>query len=509
MEQFVEREEGIEASEYGGGTALLQLMSAELVYAVLSRVDALTLAKASCVSPEFRTLCADEGLWEKLCTARWPSTKEPHVKSIVSSMVSSSTELSNFETNSGLQCSPGSQFLLEVVKLVYLQPIDGVLLQGGFRKLYAACYPLILTKGAETSKDEKIMRTWSCKAEHSHDSTGWDNCGGVQLDDDASSEEVAASDFISIIDVVYNGDSVLTRTIEGIPETGNFVADWFSVCPFSFDVLRDHRDSERDYYGFSLEEDDEGFQNSVVATNMMSRADYFPVRCTTVQQMKEERFTNDPAALKKAWKTLQENMRMSWILMRKSTKQMINLASWKPLEGGTCGWPYEEDFVLQFGSILPATTSYSSNGSTGPSKSSSNIKTASSHSIQCNIILKCNLRTAARNIPESCSVPEDPIFLKTTLWMTELSMQLKNMEGAILNGRNSLITLSRLGSITRDLKTRDHCKLVESYQACLRIKSELKKNKIRAEAQLDTAMAISAICIFFCLNFIFFYLKYY
>ncbi len=90
MEQFVEREEGIEASEYGGGTALLQLMSAELVYAVLSRVDALTLAKASCVSPEFRTLCADEGLWEKLCTARWPSTKEPHVKSIVSSMVSSS-----------------------------------------------------------------------------------------------------------------------------------------------------------------------------------------------------------------------------------------------------------------------------------------------------------------------------------------------------------------------------------------------------------------------------------
>jgi len=466
MEQFVEREEGIEASEYGGGTALLQLMSAELVYAVLSRVDALTLAKASCVSPEFRTLCADEGLWEKLCTARWPSTKEPHVKSIVSSM-------------------------------------------GGFRKLYAACYPLILTKEAETSKDEKIMRTWSCKAEHSHDSTGWDSCGGVQLDDDGSSEEVAASDFISIIDVVYNGDSVLSRTIEGIPETGNFVADWFSVCPFSFDVLRDHRDSERDYYGLSLEEDDEGFQNSVVATNMMSRADYFPVRCTTVQQMKEERFTNDPAALKKAWKTLQENMRMSWILMRKSTKQMINLASWKPLEGGTCGWPYEEDFVLQFGSILPATTSYSSNGSTGPSKSSSNIKTASSHSIQCNIILKCNLRTAARNIPESCSVPEDPIFLKTTLWMTELSMQLKNMEGAILNGRNSLITLSRLGSITRDLKTRDHCKLVESYQACLRIKSELKKNKIRAEAQLDTAMAISAICIFFCLNFIFFYLKYY
>jgi hypothetical protein len=175
--------------------------------------------------------------------------------------------------------------------------------------------------------------------------------------------------------------------------------------------------------------------------------------------MKEERFTNDPAALKKAWKTLQENMRMSWILMRKSTKQMINLASWKPLEGGTCGWPYEEDFVLQFGSILPATTSYSSNGSTGPSKSSSNIKTASSHSIQCNIILKCNLRTAARNIPESCSVPEDPIFLKTTLWMTELSMQLKNMEGAILNGRNSLITLSRLGSITRDLKT---CRVLSS-----------------------------------------------
>lgn len=466
MEQLVEREEGIEASEYGGGTALLQLMSAELVYAVLSRVDALTLAKASCVSPEFRTLCADEGLWEKLCTARWPSTKEPHVKSIVSSM-------------------------------------------GGFRKLYAACYPLILTKGAETSKDEKIMRTWSCKAEYSHDSTGWDSCGGVQLDDDGSSEEVAASDFISIIDVVYNGDSVLSRTIEGIPETGNFVADWFSVCPFSFDVLRDHRDSERDYYGFSREADDEGFQNSVVATNIMSRADYFPVRCTTVQQMKEERFTNDAAALKKAWKTLQENMRMSWILMRKSTKQMINLASWKPLEGGTCGWPYEEDFVLQFGSILPATTSYSSNGSTGPSKSSSNIKAASSHSIQCNIILKCNLRTAARNFPESCSVPEDPIFLKKTLWMTELSMQLKNMEGAILNGRNSLITLSRLGSITRDLKTRDHCKLVESYQACLRIKSQLKKNKIRAEAQLDTAMAISAICVFFCLNFIFFYLKYY
>jgi hypothetical protein len=83
------------------------------------------------------------------------------------------------------------------------------------------------------------------------------------------------------------------------------------------------------------------------------------------------------------------------------------------------------------------------------------------------------------------------------------------MEGATLNGRNSLITLSRLGSITRDLKTRDHCKLVESYQACLRIKSQLQKSKIQAEAQLDTAMAVSAICVFMCLNFIFFYLKYY
>ena len=58
----------------------------DVLHNVLDRVDGATLARASCVSTQFRSAGSEEAFWERLCNDRWPSTLEEPVQSLVSTI---------------------------------------------------------------------------------------------------------------------------------------------------------------------------------------------------------------------------------------------------------------------------------------------------------------------------------------------------------------------------------------------------------------------------------------
>jgi hypothetical protein len=382
-----------EASEPGvSGTGRVEQMDRavtlddDLVFEVLRRVDPVTLATASCVSSDFRSMASNEALWEKLSAKRWPSAKDDDVKSILSSV-------------------------------------------GGFKKMYAECYPLIVNRAQPVLREEDDFVSEDCDL-------WWEDDDDL---DEQEASDLAPSNLISIVDVVYKGKSVFSRTVEGIPGADDFLG-WFSNCPFRIDLLK------------TPEEEDERW-DSYENLNVVQIEEDLPSITSVEKERKDGKF----------WKALWDNMRVSWILINKKTKQMANLTSWKPL-GGLRHWPCDEDYLIRFGSILPAN------------------RDSLCSAVQCNIVMKCRFA----NVGEGDK-------LKTTLRLTELSMQLEDMGGAHVNGKDSLAILHRALSCP---KSRNHADVLDSYHRYLKDQSELKEKKIRHEGRLDTAAVVSGISVF-------------
>ncbi|XP_028788618.1 F-box protein At3g44326-like [Neltuma alba] len=51
---------------------------------ILSRLDGPSLASASSASSLFRRLCLHDSLWRQICTATWPSLRDPSLRSVIS-----------------------------------------------------------------------------------------------------------------------------------------------------------------------------------------------------------------------------------------------------------------------------------------------------------------------------------------------------------------------------------------------------------------------------------------
>lgn len=357
-----------------------KFLTVDLLYEILRRVDAVTLARASCVSSEFRSICEDEANWERICYSRWPSTKEPSLKSLVSSM-------------------------------------------GGFRNLYANCFSCI--SGYKPVIGAAASTLLSSK--------------------DELEEEVLPTDFISVVDIAYKGDSVLTRTIVGIPGAEDFLG-WFANCPFRIDLLESPEEVD------SLLKDEEGITSIT-----------FRPKLPSISSVENE--IRDG----KVWNAICDNMRVSWILFNKKSMRMVNLASWKCL-GGSRHWPCDGDFLLRFGSILP--------GAAGASTGAS----------YCNIAMNCRMTCGGDSV--------------TTMSITELSMQLENVDGARLYGRESLRVLANASNCE---KITTHSEVLDSYHEFLRGQNARKETKIRQESRREVAAAVvSGVCACLCLCYVLF-----
>lgn len=159
---------------------------------------------------------------------------------------------------------------------------------GGFRKLYNNCFPFV------------------SQPHHREQDDAESNAESLSL----------AADFVSIVDVTYNGDPVLSVVVDGIPGAT-------SSCGPLVDIFGAH--------GVAICADD-GDEGPVVTIHTKS-----------IARTHDGRF----------WLLLCNQLRVSWILFHKKTRRMVNLASWKPLSGvqhRPCG---DNHFLLRFGSILP------------------------------------------------------------------------------------------------------------------------------------------------------------
>lgn len=143
--------------------------------------------------------------------------------------------------------------------------------------------------------------------------------------------------------------------------------------------------------------------------------------------------------------------------MNRRENQTVNLSSWSPL-GGQKHWPTDEDFLLLFGSILPAH------------------KILPFGVVQGTLVMKC--RISDDSVGDASH---------TTLNLTELGIRLEDVDGAHVNGRNSLLVLKRALSCHR---TMNYNNVLASYHQFLKAQSQLKVEKMNNEKLINTVCAL-------------------
>lgn len=280
---------------------------------------------------------------------------------------------------------------------------------GGFRKFYSDCFPLIVNKEVTDFK-------WNDYFEYPEEWTEAEYYGDVD-----EFESTSPSDIVSIIDIRYRDKTIWSKILFGIPNANNGSSYWFYNCPFRIDVLS---------------------QNDEISLSVL---DGIP----QVSSMERERKDG------KLWQDLRNGLRLSWILVNTKIKQAANLSSWSSI-GGQRHWPTDEDFIIRFGSILPAKD------------------ILPCQVVECIIIMKLKL---VRNENE------------TILKLTELSMQLGDMEGAHVNGRNSLLVLKEALSCRR---SKNYGEALESCHLYSKVQSELMEEKLRSENRFDRLCLLGA-----------------
>lgn len=249
------------------------------------------------------------------------------------------------------------------------------------------------------------------------------------------SEGISPSDFVSLVDIRYKDRPVCSKVLWGIPNA-NGINGWFYNCPFRVDLLTylSSRDNDRD--------------DEVT----LSVSDGLP----PVTSMERERKDG------KLWQELRDGLRLSWIIVNRKAKQAANLASWSPL-GGQRHWPTDKDFVIRFGSVLSAKD------------------ILPCQVVECVLIMKFRMtRMEGEGV-------------HTTLKLTELSMQLEDMEGTHVNGRNSLLILKGALSCRR---SKNYSEVLESCYLYSKVQSELREEKMRNENRLDRLCILSGITAF-------------
>lgn len=240
------------------------------------------------------------------------------------------------------------------------------------------------------------------------------------------------------MDLRHKDKTICSKVLWGIPNANGFPR-WFYSCPFRIDL-----------FTYSTRDDEHAGEVTLSVSDGLP-----PITC-----MEKERKDG------KLWQELRDGIRLSWIVVNTKIKQAANLSSWSSL-GGQKHWPTDKDFVLRFGSVLPAKD------------------ILPCQAVECILLMKFRV------------IYTEEGGVATTLKLTEVSMQLGDMEGAHVDGRNSLLVLKEALSCNR---SKNYNEVLESCQLYSKVQNELREEKMRNESRLDRLYILGGImtCITVC-----------
>lgn len=282
---------------------------------------------------------------------------------------------------------------------------------GGFRKFYADCYPLIVNKDLSLLPWDSYMEEYPEQ---------WPEAD--YYNEFEEYETISPSDFVSLVDLKYKDKPVFSKVLWGVSQSDD-LNRWFYNSPFCLDLISDDECDEAVLEGLP-----------------------------PVQSIDSERKEG------KLWKELRDELKLSWIVVNKKVNQGVSVSSWVPLEVQR-HWPTDDDFLVQFGSVLPA-----------------------EDVLPCQVV-QCNLLVKFRMVEDTCSGC-------INLELTQVSMQLEDMEGSHLNGRNSLMVLKKALSCRR---SRNISQVVECCNWYSHVRSQIKEEKMRNESRMDRLCILSGI----------------
>ncbi|CAK9184691.1 unnamed protein product [Ilex paraguariensis] len=152
---------------------------------------------------------------------------------------------------------------------------------------------------------------------------------------------------------------------------------------------------------------------------------------------------------------LEEHMSLSWILIDPTNKRAVNLSSLRPVSV-LHHW-LTGDFQVRYATILAGDF----NGDR-------------SELLQCSVVVTCGGEEGGE------------------LQVKEVSMQVEDMDGKILNGKDSLVILQEAMESERGKRGQER----ERYEEFLEMRRERRVKKQRRERRLDMVFTATAISIF-------------
>ncbi|PKI38501.1 probable F-box protein At2g36090 [Punica granatum] len=232
-------------------------------------------------------------------------------------------------------------------------------------------------------------------------------------------------DFTSLVDVYYKRRCILSRASVPVTETGEISHEdktgrardsathtqntWFTNCPFQWDILE------------------------------------FPQSDNTING-----YTDSDAEHHRNRRTkLEENLRLSWVLLNKKTGKSVNLSSREPIFSQR-SWGYHgRDYIVHFGCIIPVDRSLFPQGI-----------------VKCTIAVSCSFKDGG----------QAPV-------LEEISLHIEDTTGKHLNGKESLIVLNRALLCPR---TTNKTKVKEGFSHY-----EMKKREFMRKIELKERVAIT------------------